>query len=99
MMKTLLLLTLICSIYTAENNWTLVQSLDRQELIYTQGLVFKDHQLLESGGQYGSSSIEWLEIDKKNSKVSHSVKQKLDSKFFGEGCDVPPGNYVYQLTW
>jgi glutamine cyclotransferase len=73
--------------------------LDRDDVVYTQGLVFINGKLLESGGQYGRSSIGFLNIEKQSSKITNDVQRKLDTKYFGEGCDMPAGDYIYQLTW
>ncbi|CAD8157551.1 unnamed protein product [Paramecium pentaurelia] len=63
---------------------------------YTQGLLFVNQTtLLESSGQYGKSSIHYLNLDDINNLI---FNYQLPSNQFGEGCDII-NNKVYQLTW
>jgi glutaminyl-peptide cyclotransferase len=61
---------------------------------FTEGLEFHQGQLIESGGNYGSSKI--ISYDLKSGKPSKEIK--LDKKFFGEGVTVV-NDTAYQLTW
>jgi len=61
---------------------------------FTQGLVFHNGILLESTGQYGSSTVRKVEI------TSGKPFRRFDlpGQFFGEGLAVL-GERIYQLTW
>ncbi len=61
---------------------------------YTQGLFFKDGQLYESTGQYGSSTFRKVDME------TGKPLRKLDfsKKYFVEGSTVL-GNDLYILTW
>ncbi|CAD8071537.1 unnamed protein product [Paramecium sonneborni] len=63
---------------------------------YTQGLLFvNETTLLESSGQYGKSSIHYLNLNDVDNLI---FNYELPSNQFGEGCDII-NNKVYQLTW
>jgi glutamine cyclotransferase len=55
--------------------------------------------LLESAGDYGSSSIHYLNAD----DMSVLKQKNLDSNFFGEGCEIVKNKdgsqTVFQLTY
>ena len=61
---------------------------------YTQGLFFRDGQMYESTGQYGSSTFRKVDIEtgKPLEKISFS------GKYFAEGS-VMLGKHLYILTW
>lgn len=61
---------------------------------YTEALLFYNGQILESGGNYGSSKL--FQYDLQTGKASKSIK--LDAKFFGEGTCVFRDT-IYQMTW
>lgn len=61
---------------------------------YTEGLVFRNGNLLESAGQYGASGL--YEIDIKSGKTLRS--RKIDPQFFAEGIAVARDRII-QLTW
>jgi glutamine cyclotransferase len=63
-------------------------------------LSFKDaNTLLESGGGYGRSVIQYLNA----ADMKVLKKQGLDNDYFGEGCELlsngQNGNNVYQMTY
>ncbi|QNK62545.1 glutaminyl-peptide cyclotransferase [Pedobacter sp. PAMC26386] len=61
---------------------------------YTQGLEYHNGRLLESSGEYGFSTLKWvnLQTGKASSKID------LDKKFFGEGSTLI-GDQIILLTW
>ncbi|MBI5365217.1 MAG: glutaminyl-peptide cyclotransferase [Planctomycetes bacterium] len=61
---------------------------------YTQGLVLDGGRFIESQGQYGESSLRFVEVE--TGRVLK--KLPLESRYFAEGCAVLKG-LVYQLTW
>jgi glutamine cyclotransferase len=61
---------------------------------FTQGLVVYAGKLLESTGQYGSSSLRRVDIQ--TGRVEQLLP--LDATYFGEGIAVL-NDRVYQLTW
>lgn len=61
---------------------------------FTQGLIFHDGALLESTGQYGSSSLRRVEL--KTGKVLQKVD--VPGQFFAEGMTLFRDK-IYQLTW
>ena len=61
---------------------------------FTQGLVFDENKLYESGGLYGKSSLREISLPK-----GDLIREKaLDPKLFGEGLAMR-GDTLYQLTW
>jgi len=61
---------------------------------FTQGLFFYNGFLFEGTGQYGSSSINKINLE--NGQIVQSVS--LDKNYFGEGITVL-GDNIYQLSW
>jgi glutamine cyclotransferase len=61
---------------------------------FTQGLVFRDGELLESTGLYGQSTLR--DVDLQSGRVLKSVA--VPSEYFGEGLAVI-GARAFQLTW
>jgi glutamine cyclotransferase len=61
---------------------------------YTEGLVFRNGNLLESAGQYGSSGL--YEIDIKSGKTLRA--RAIEPQFFAEGIAVA-NKRIVQLTW
>lgn len=61
---------------------------------FTQGLVFREGNLLESTGEVGHSSLRRVEIE------SGKVLQRIEvpPPYFGEGITLLKGE-IYQLTW
>lgn len=71
------------------------KKIKRNELYYTQGLLFDtSHTVIESGGMWGNSVIVRMEYP------SMKIIKKIDLKkeYFGEGV-AKCGDYIYQLTW
>ena len=68
--------------------------------LLSQGLSFKDsNTLIESAGLYGESAIQYIDVN----TMDIIKSQKLDPKYFGEGCEVVVNENneveIYQLTW
>ena len=61
---------------------------------FTQGLVFHEGTLLESTGQYGSSSLR--AVDLRTGKILKKVD--VPAQFFAEGITIFRGK-IFQLTW
>lgn len=61
---------------------------------YTQGLVWHDGVLYESGGQYGKSSVR--QVDPTTGEVKHRVD--VPKELFAEGLALV-GDRLIQLTW
>lgn len=61
---------------------------------YTQGLEYHDGKFLESTGEYGSSTLRW--VDLKTGKALQKIA--LDKKYFAEGVSMV-GDKVVLLTW
>lgn len=61
---------------------------------YTQGLFWWDGALIESTGEYGSSTLR--RVDPVSGEVLQSVD--LGDEFFGEGC-ARVGDRIFVLTW
>ncbi len=75
-------------------NYTLVNTYPHDKNAYTQGLEFFRDTLIESTGQYGSSSLR-----KTNVKTGEIYKKiDIDQKYFAEGITVF-NNQIIQLTW
>ena len=75
-------------------SYTVTGSFPHDTSSYTEALLFYNGQLLESGGNYGSSKL--FQYDLKSGKTSKSIK--LDPRFFGEGACVFRDT-IYQMTW
>lgn len=61
---------------------------------FTQGLVFRNGELVESTGLYGQSTLREVEV-----KTGRVLKQvPVPSQYFAEGLAVI-GDQAYQLTW
>ncbi len=61
---------------------------------YTQGLEYHDGKFLESTGEYGFSTLRW--VDLKTGKALQKID--IDKKYFAEGVTMV-GNKVLLLTW
>ncbi|MDB5196162.1 MAG: glutaminyl-peptide cyclotransferase, partial [Flaviaesturariibacter sp.] len=75
-------------------NYSVTGSFPHDTSSYTEALLFYNGQVLESGGNYGSSKL--FQYDLKSGKASKTIK--LDPKFFGEGACVFRDT-IYQMTW
>lgn len=62
---------------------------------YTQGLLWADGGLYESTGEYGESSLRF--VDPVTGKVRRMVS--LPERYFGEGLASVGDSLLYQLTW
>lgn len=84
------------------NKYQILGVYARKSTHYTQGLYLGDGVMVESGGLYGQSSIQYLEVDEDGKYIN--LKQKVDvpSQYFAEGCDILSVNnekFIFQLTW
>jgi glutamine cyclotransferase len=61
---------------------------------YTQGLEYHDGKFLESTGEYGSSTLRWVDV--KTGKALQKIA--IDKKYFAEGASLV-GDKVIMLTW
>lgn len=61
---------------------------------YTQGLEYHNGKFLESTGEYGSSTLRWVDV--KSGKALQKID--LDKKYFGEGSTLI-GDKIVLLTW
>jgi glutaminyl-peptide cyclotransferase len=75
-------------------NWSVVRVFPHDSSAFTQGLIVRDGQFLESTGQYGQSSVRRVSI------ATGAVRKRipLDASYFGEGLTELNGT-VYVLTW
>ncbi|MCS4536437.1 glutaminyl-peptide cyclotransferase [Corynebacterium sp. HS2168-gen11] len=71
----------------------ILQRLPFDATAFTQGLEVTPHGLLVSTGQYGESSVFYLE-----NGTSRRNDQPIEAKYFGEGA-TEVNNTVWQLTW
>lgn len=71
-----------------------VRSYPHDPRAFTQGLVFRNGELLESTGRFGESSLRRVKIE------TGEVLQRVDvpKEFFAEGLAVL-GDRAFQLTW
>lgn len=74
--------------------YEIVKSYPHDPRAFTQGLVFRDGQLLESTGQEGESTLRKVEIE--SGKVLK--KWDLPREDFGEGITLL-GDKIFMLTW
>ena len=77
-------------VYTYE----VLQAWPHDRSAFTEGLTWVDHQLLESTGLNGESTLR--KVDLATGQVTQRVR--LPSEYFGEGSTVI-GPRVFQLTW
>ena len=61
---------------------------------YTQGLEYHDGKFLESTGEYGFSTLRW--VDLKSGKALQKID--IDKKYFAEGVSLV-GDKIVLLTW
>jgi glutamine cyclotransferase len=73
---------------------TAVRSYPHDPKAFTQGLVFRNGELLESTGRFGESSLRRVKLE------TGEVLQRVDvpREYFAEGLTVLGGR-AYQLTW
>lgn len=78
----------------ANLGYQIIKEYPHDSACFTEGLQFVDGKLLESGGQYGQSSLRISNIE-----TGKPLKQiKLDKQYFGEGCTQLNGK-IYQMTY
>src|ERR1700748_846733 len=77
-----------------ELNYVVEKKYPHDTSAYTEGLLYQDGYLYESGGNYGESDLR--KVDVNTGKVVQ--KTKLDKKYFGEGISIV-GNKIIQLTY
>lgn len=84
------------------NKYQILDTYERSSTHYTQGFYWTNGQILESAGLHGQSSIQYLEIDENEKRISLKKKTPVDSRYFAEGCDMITENgetKIFQLTW
>ena len=74
-------------------NYTIVKLYPHDTASYTEGLVWRNNSLYESGGNYGSSKVFQATLD---GKTLQSIN--IPKEYFSEGITVLH-NKIYQLTW
>jgi len=77
-----------------EFGYKVVNTFPHDTTSYTQGLEFHDGKFLESTGEYGFSTLRW--VDLQSGKALQKIS--LDKKYFGEGSSLV-GDKVILLTW
>ena len=80
--------------YAQQAQIEVVKSYAHQTDAYTQGLQFVDGLMWEGTGEYGSSRLQYTDL---NTGVT-TVVAKLPEDHFGEGITLL-GDKIYQLTW
>lgn len=87
-------LELRSSVVPSDFSYKVINTFPHDTTSYTQGLEYHDGKFLESTGEYGSSTLRWVDL--------HSGKalQKIDidKKYFAEGSTLI-GDKVILLTW
>lgn len=78
----------------ASLKYTMVREIHRSEPAFTQGLLYRNGQLFESAGGYGTSGFN--RIDPETGQVE--ALGKLPQEQFGEGLETD-GKTFFQLTW
>lgn len=84
------------------NQYRIVAQYERKSTHYTQGLYYGNGIMVESGGLYGQSSLQYLKVDEEGKFILLDKKIDVPSQFFAEGCDVVTVDnqqFIYQLTW
>lgn len=61
---------------------------------YTQGLEFHNGKFLESTGEYGSSTLRWVDVE--TGKAIQKIN--IDKQYFAEGSTLV-GDKIAMLTW
>ncbi len=74
--------------------YRVVNQYDHDRNAFTQGLVYENGMLYEGTGQFGESSLRWVELETGEVLQKHD----LENKFFGEGITLFEGKLI-QLTW
>ncbi|AMQ00711.1 Glutamine cyclotransferase [Pedobacter cryoconitis] len=82
------------SVKPAEFTYKVINTFPHDTSSYTQGLEYHNGRLLESSGEYGFSTLKW--VDLQTGKASPKIE--LEKKFFGEGSTLI-GDKIILLTW
>ena len=90
----LLMLSAGCDAKVKEYTVRVVREYPHDTGSYTQGLFFRDGELYESTGQYGSSTFRKVDLETGNALQ----KLSFNRKYFAEGS-VMLGDNLYILTW
>ena len=78
----------------AEFTYKVINTFPHDTSSYTQGLEYHNGCLLESSGEYGFSTLKWVDLH--TGKASPKID--LEKKFFGEGSTLI-GDKIILLTW
>ncbi len=76
------------------HGYQVVNTFPHDTTSYTQGLEYHDGRLLESTGEYGHSTLRW--VDLKTGKALQRID--IDKQYFAEGSTLIDGKVVL-LTW
>lgn len=82
------------NIKPAEFTYKVVNVFPHDTTSYTQGLEYHNGRFLESTGEYGSSTLRW--VDLKTGKALQKID--MDAKTFAEGSALV-GDKIVMLTW
>ena len=77
-----------------EFSYKVINTFPHDTSSYTQGLEYHNGRLLESSGEYGFSTLKWVNLQ--TGKASPKID--LEKKFFGEGSTLI-GDKIILLTW
>jgi glutamine cyclotransferase len=102
-MKILIFVSLLIYIATYKLKRNKIQTSDYVELnsfrkqlkVFTQGLIYSNGVLFESGGLTGQSRLVRVNYPPTDNSLFY---KQLQSDYFAEGIAIC-GNYIYQLTW
>jgi glutamine cyclotransferase len=78
----------------AEYTYKVLNVFPHDTTSYTQGLEYHNGRFLESTGEYGQSTLRW--VDPQSGKALQKVE--LDKKYFAEGSALVNGKII-MLTW
>jgi glutamine cyclotransferase len=82
------------SIKPVINSYQVLNTYPHDTTSYTQGLEYHDGKFLESTGEYGKSTLRWVEV--KTGKALQRID--IDKQYFAEGSTLI-GDKVIMLTW
>jgi glutamine cyclotransferase len=77
-------------------DYTELNSYSKRTKVFTQGLIYYNGKLYESGGLVGQSSISAMNYPPQSN--GPFVYEELNKQYFAEGIAIC-NNYLYQLTW
>ena len=75
-------------------SYQVVNTFPHDTTSYTQGLEYHNGRFLESTGEYGQSTLRWVDV--KTGKAIQKID--IDKQYFGEGSTLI-GDQVIMLTW